>query len=67
MAEKISLKSIIREELLNKIQNSYLKYLESSAAIYEVNGDYATALFSSKYCNFLSKSSIVKFGEYDNT
>jgi ligand-binding sensor protein len=58
MAEKeISVKNAIGEELLNRIQDSYLKYVESSAAIYERNGDYAAALFTSKYCDFLNQAS----------
>lgn len=57
MAEEISLKNIIGAELLNEIQDSYLKYLGSSAAIYEVNGDYAAALFASNWCDFLNQAS----------
>ena len=63
--KEISLKNIIGEELLNKIQDSYLKYLESSAAIYEVNGDYAAALFASKYCDFLNQASRKLAGKTD--
>lgn len=55
--EEISLKSIIGENLLNKIQGAYLQYLESSAAIYEANGDYAAALFTSRWCDFLNQAS----------
>jgi PAS domain S-box-containing protein len=65
MDKEISLKSIVGEELLNKIQNSYLKYLESSAAVYEVNGDYAAALFASKYCDFLNQASRKLAGKTD--
>ncbi len=65
MAEKAGLKDIIGEELLNKIQNSYLEYLESSAAIYELNGDYATAIFTSKYCDFLNQASRKAAGKTD--
>lgn len=52
-----SLKAIIGEELLLDIQNSYMEYLGSSAAIYEINGDYAASLFSSNWCGFLNQSS----------
>lgn len=57
MAEEISLKKIIGKELLNRIQDSYLQYLESSAAIYEANGGYAAAFFTSSWCDFLNRAS----------
>ena len=57
MAKEISLKKIVGEDLLMKIQDSYLNYLESSAAIYELNGDYAAAFFTSHWCDFLNQAS----------
>lgn len=57
MTEQISLKNVIGEEFLNRIQNSYLIYVESSAAIYELNGDYAATILISRYCDFLSQAS----------
>ena len=63
--KEVSLKSIIGEKLLNETQDAYLKYLESSAAIYEVNGNYAAALFTSKYCNFLNEASRKLAGKTD--
>lgn len=63
--DEMSLKNIIGEKLLYRIQDSYLKYLESSAAIYEVNGEYAAALFSSKYCDFLNQASRRLAGKTD--
>jgi len=57
MKKEMSLKNIVGKELLNRIQSSYLNYLESSAAIYEIDGDYATTLSSSKYCDFLNQTS----------
>ncbi len=57
MAKEISLKKIVGGDLLMKIQDSYLNYLESSAAIYELNGDYAAAFFTSRWCDFLNQAS----------
>ncbi len=42
---------------LERIAHNYLDLLETSAAIYEVDGSYATALFTSSYCNFLDRRS----------
>ncbi|MHA2086916.1 MAG: hypothetical protein ACW972_01480, partial [Promethearchaeota archaeon] len=66
MANKVKLKNIVGEGLLNRIQNSYLKYMESSAAIYETNGDYAIAIFSSKYCDYLNQASRKIAGKTDD-
>ncbi|MBF0339147.1 MAG: PAS domain S-box protein [Nitrospirae bacterium] len=58
MSEReLSLKQAIGEGQLRDIQDSYLQYLESSASIYEVNGDYATSLFTSTWCDFLNQTS----------
>lgn len=57
MKKDLSLKEIVGKKLLTGTQNSYLKYLESSAAIYEVNGDYSIALFAPKYCEYLNQTS----------
>jgi PAS domain S-box-containing protein len=65
MAGEMTLKGFIGEKLLNKIQDSYSKYLDSSAAIYETNGEYAAALFSSRYCDFLNQASRKLAGKSD--
>lgn len=65
MADKVSLKNIVGEELLNKVQDCYLKYLGSSVRIYEVNGNCAATLFSSKYCGFLNHASRKMAGKTD--
>ncbi|WP_420263777.1 PAS domain S-box protein [Candidatus Magnetominusculus dajiuhuensis] len=52
-----SLRQVIGEGQLRDIQDSYLEYLESSAAIYEVNGDYAVSIFASGWCDFLNRAS----------
>jgi len=57
MERDSTLKAIVGEQLLLDIQNSYMEYLGTSAAIYEVNGDYAASLFTSNWCDFLNLSS----------
>ncbi|MBF0519266.1 MAG: PAS domain S-box protein, partial [Nitrospirae bacterium] len=42
---------------LERIAKGYLDLLETSAAIYEVDGSYATALFSSGYCKLMDRAS----------
>ncbi len=66
MATRVKLRNIIGEGLLNRIQNSYLTYMESSAAIYETNGDYAIAIFSSRYCDYLNQASRKIAGKTDD-
>ncbi|MEW6088885.1 MAG: HD domain-containing phosphohydrolase [bacterium] len=63
MKKEISLKNTIGEETLREIQDSYFKYLESSTAIYEADGGYASVLVSSKYCDFLNRTSRQTAGE----
>lgn len=47
----------VGRDMLQKIGHSYLDLLETSSAIYEVDGSYATALFTSSYCKFLDRTS----------
>ncbi|KJU81743.1 multi-sensor signal transduction histidine kinase [Candidatus Magnetobacterium bavaricum] len=59
MSERdVSLKQAVGEGQLKDIQDSYMQYLDSSASIYEVNGDYATSLFTSTWCDFLNQASM---------
>ncbi|MBF0343906.1 MAG: PAS domain S-box protein [Nitrospirae bacterium] len=53
----MSLKQIIGADTLLDIQESYLQYIETSAAIYEVDGNYAASLFTSRWCDFLNQAS----------
>ena len=57
MSGERSLKEVVGEELLLSLQNSYMKYLESSAAIYEANGAYAISCYMSPWCDFLNRAS----------
>ncbi|HUX98304.1 MAG TPA: PAS domain S-box protein [Candidatus Deferrimicrobium sp.] len=47
----------VRAEILANIVDSYLKLLETSAAVYEVNGDYALGIFTSSWCRTLDSAS----------
>ncbi len=47
----------VGKEMLTEIAGDYLDLLDTSAAIYEKNGDYALGIFSSNWCQFLDKSS----------
>jgi signal transduction histidine kinase len=47
----------VGRDLLLDIARDYLDLLGTSAAIYEQNGEYALAVFSSAWCNFMDDSS----------
>jgi PAS domain S-box-containing protein len=49
--------SSIDKDILCDIANDYLGLLETSSAIYEINGDYAMGIFSSGWCRFMDNAS----------
>jgi len=54
--DRTLLDAVGRDSLVN-IATDYLHLLETSAAIYERNGDYALGIFSSGWCQFLDCAS----------
>lgn len=49
--------SLVGKEQLKDIASEYLDLLETSSAIYELNGDYALGLFSSGWCKLMDTAS----------
>ncbi|MBF0541939.1 MAG: PAS domain S-box protein [Nitrospirae bacterium] len=57
----------VGKETLERITKGFLDLLETSSAIYESDGSYATALFSSGWCKLLDSSARFLCNTKDNT
>jgi len=54
--DKLLLADLVDKKTLVKVQNSYLDYLQSSAAIIDADGKYLIADIVSPYCKFLNQA-----------
>ena len=63
--ERLIVESVEKGQLA-EIVDGFLDMLESSAAVYETNGDYAAGIFSSGWCRLMDASSRNLCGTADN-
>ncbi|MFX1297773.1 MAG: PAS domain S-box protein [Promethearchaeota archaeon] len=56
----------IKKQILLDIIGDFLDLLETSAALYEKNGDYVISIFSSHWCQFLDQASRNLYETADN-